>query len=144
MRLVGTVFEADGVTPAEGVVIYAHHTNNEGLYINGTNETEWSRRHGQLRGWVRTGVDGSYAFDTIKPAVYPNGSEPAHVHLFVQERGRPPYYIDYVVFDGEFGVDADFRSRQELRGGSGITSLIRSHEGIWLARRDIRLELHPD
>ncbi len=144
MRLSGRVFAVDGVTPAQGVVIYAHHTNSEGLYANGTPESEWSRRNGRLRGWVRTDAEGRYAFDTIKPAPYPDMMGPAHVHLFVQEPGRRPYYVDDVVFEGEFGVTPAYRARAELRGGDGVVTLGRTPDGVWTARRDIRLEPHPD
>jgi len=144
MRLTGRVLAADGFTPVEGVVIYAHHTNAAGLYANGTTETTWSRRHGRLRGWVRSDARGLYAFDTIKPAPYPDMTMPAHVHLFLREPGRRPYYIDDVVFDGEFGVDAAYRARQEGRGGSGIVRLDRTPDGTLTAVRDIRLERHPD
>lgn len=143
MQLDGRVFAVDGVTPAAGVLIYAHHTNVDGLYANGTNESEWSRRNGRLRGWVKTDAEGRYAFDTIKPAPYPDRTGPAHVHLMVLEQGHRPYYIDDVVFDGEFMVNDGYRARQELRGGPGIIRLNRSSKGVWLARRDIRLEPHP-
>jgi len=143
MRLSGRVLAADGVTPVQGVVIYAHHTNVEGLYANGTPESEWSRRNGRLRGWVRTDAEGRYAFDTIKPAPYPDMTMPAHVHLYVKEPGRRPYYVDDVVFDGEFKVDAAYRAAQELRGGSGIVRLDVDGDGVLTAVRDIRLEPHP-
>lgn len=144
MRIEGRVMQADGRTPAAGVVIYAHQTNAEGLYANGTDESEWSRRNGRLRGWVKTDAEGRYAFDTIKPAPYPDRTMPAHVHLMIGEPGRRPYYIDDIVFDGEFGVTPAYRKRQQLRGGSGIVSLKRGPDGRWIARRDIVLELHPD
>ena len=143
LRLTGRVLAADGVTPAADVVIYAHQTNAQGLYADGSSESVWSRRHGRLRGWVRTGPDGRYAFDTIKPAPYPDMTMPAHIHLFVQEPGRRPYYIDDVVFDGEHGVDAAYRAHQELRGGSGIVRLTGNAAQGWSAVRDIRLERHP-
>ncbi|QLQ13577.1 MAG: intradiol ring-cleavage dioxygenase [Brevundimonas sp.] len=143
LRLTGRVYQTDGVTPAPSVIIYAHQTNAGGLYANGSNETEWSRRHGRLRGWVRTNIDGDYVFETIKPAPYPSMTMPAHIHLFVQELGRRPYYIDDVVFDGAFGVDDAYRARQELRGGSGIVRLVGDARTGWTAVRDIRLERHP-
>ncbi|WP_428152392.1 hypothetical protein [Brevundimonas sp.] len=143
MILSGRVLAADGRTPAADIVVYAHHTNALGLYADGSDETEWSRRHGRLRGWVRTDSEGHYRFETIKPAPYPSRALPAHVHLFIGEPGRRPYYIDDVVFDGEFGVDRDYRARQELRGGSGIVTLRRDPVSGWIAQRDIRLEVHP-
>lgn len=142
MILTGRVTGADGVNPAAGVIIYAHQTNAAGLYAGGSPETEWSRRHGRLRGWAKTARDGVYTFHTVKPAPYPGDTMPAHIHLFIGEPGRPPYYIDDVVFDGEFGVTAAYRKAQEFRGGSGIIRLDRARPGMLIARRDIRLERH--
>lgn len=143
MHLSGQVFALDGITPVQGVVIYAHHTNIDGLYANGTAESEWSRRNGRLRGWVKTDAEGRYAFDTIKPAPYPDFTGPAHVHLYVKEAGRQTYYVDDVVFEGEFKVDASYRATQEFRGGSGIVRLGKYSDGVLTAVRDIRLEPHP-
>lgn len=143
MLIEGRVVQPDGRTPSEGVVVYAYQTNAEGLYANGSAETEWSRRHGRLRAWAKTDADGRYSFDTIKPAPYPNQTMPAHVHLTIAEPGRRAYYIDDIVFDGEFGVTPPYRQKQELRGGSGILKLQRTEEGLWLARRNIVLEMHP-
>lgn len=143
LHLRGQVFRPDGMTPAAGVVLYVHHTNAEGLYADGAPDMAWSRRHGHLRGWVRTGADGRYGFDTIKPAPYPSQTMPAHIHMFVGEPGRRPYYIDDIVFDGEFGVDAGYLARQELRGGSGVVRLIDGPDGALVAVRDLVLERHP-
>jgi protocatechuate 3,4-dioxygenase beta subunit len=142
LRIEGVVFQTDGRTPAAGVVIYAYHTDSAGRYSRGRGPTEAGRRHGLLRGWVRTGSDGRYSFDTIKPAPYPNERIPAHVHLTVLEAGRRPYWIDDIVFDGEFGVTPDYRRAREDRGGSGIVRLSREN-GRLVARRNIILEPHP-
>jgi protocatechuate 3,4-dioxygenase beta subunit len=55
LMLTGTVYQADGKTPAESVIIYIYHTNRQGLYPKSGGETDWARRHGYIRGWVRTG-----------------------------------------------------------------------------------------
>lgn len=142
MQIGGVVYKPDGRTPASNVVVYAYQTDAGGRYSRGTPETEWSRRHGLLRGWVRTGSDGRYAFDTIKPGPYPDRQFPAHVHLTVLEPGRPPYWIDDIVFAGEFGVTDTYRRERENRGGDGIVTLTRNG-GVLLARRNIILETHP-
>ncbi len=143
MLLSGRVLTADGARPAANVIVYAHHTNAQGLYAGGQQGRLWSARHGRLRGWAKTDAEGRYAFDTIKPAPYPDRTMPAHVHLYIAEPGKRPYYIDDVVFADEFGVTEAYRARQELRSGSGIVRLGRALDGRWLARRDIRLERHP-
>lgn len=139
----GVVYQANGKTPAPNVVLYAYHTNADGLYANGSNESTWSRRHGRLRGWVKTGADGRYRFQSIKPAPYPNDILPAHVHITVMEPERQPYWIDDIVFDGEFGVTEKYRRSMVNKGGNGIVKSSRSADGIWEVTRDIILETHP-
>jgi protocatechuate 3,4-dioxygenase beta subunit len=135
----GTIYQADGRTPAAGVVLYLYHTDAAGLYADGTDESEWSRRHGRLRGWLKTGADGRYEVDTILPGQYPGRTDPAHIHMTVLEPGKDPYWIDEVVFAGAPGVDATYASRQQDRGGSGIVPLTRAPDGRWTATRDIVL-----
>ena len=144
LRIEGRILSAADRRPVGGVVIYAYQTNSKGLYANGSRETEAARRHGRLRGWVVSGADGRYRFDTIKPAPYPDATLPAHVHFTVLELGRRPYWIDDVVFAGEFGVTDAYRQSMVNQGGNGIVTLTRDSEGRWLARRDIILETHPE
>ena len=139
----GTVFQTDRKTPAPNIVLYAYHTNAVGLYANGSNESVWSRRHGRLRGWIKTGADGSYRFRSIKPAPYPNDVLPAHVHITVLEPNRQPYWIDDIVFEGEFAVTPKYRKAMIDKGGNGVVKATRSSDGSWMVQRDIYLEKHP-
>src|SRR5215470_20421912 len=75
----GTVYAADGVTPLAGVVVYAYHTDVNGLYRPDRRFDAPPR----LRGWARTDAAGHYSFRTIRPAPYPNQKIPAHVHFHV-------------------------------------------------------------
>ncbi|WP_336987381.1 hypothetical protein [Altererythrobacter aquiaggeris] len=139
----GTVYKPDGVTPAGGVIIYAHQTNDSGLYKTNDPAASPQQREQMLRGWAKTGADGRYRFETIKPAPYPSMTMPAHIHLYIAEPGQRSYYVDDIVFAGEFGVDPSYIARQELRGGSGIVRLTSAADGTLLARRNIVLERHP-
>ena len=57
MIISGTIFKKDGRTPAAGVIFYVYHTDNKGYYSPSANQTG-AKRHGHLRGWIRTGADG--------------------------------------------------------------------------------------
>ncbi len=50
----GVVYQKDGKTPAPGVVLYVYHTDQTGVYPKKGNETGWGKRHGYLRGWMKT------------------------------------------------------------------------------------------
>jgi protocatechuate 3,4-dioxygenase beta subunit len=138
--LMGRVYQADGTTPAPGVVIYIHHTNAAGVYPRNGTEQGWGRRHGYLRGWVKTNADGDYRFETIRPAPYPGRTDPAHIHMTIKEPGRREYWIDEVVFTDDPLVTERYRARMENRGGNGIVTPSRDAAGAWLVRRDIILE----
>ena len=140
----GVVYQTDGVTPAPGVVLYAYHTNAEGVYPTRGDETGWARRHGYLRGWAKTDVHGRYRLQTIKPGPYPGRADPAHIHLTIKEPDHREYWIDEILFDGDPRLTAALRNRLEDRGGSGIVRLTRDDAGTWHGTRDVRLEPHPE
>ena len=97
----GVVYKADGKTPAPNVVIYIYHTDQTGVYPKKGNETGWAERHGYLRGWMKTNEKGEYKFFTLRPARYPGGNIPAHIHVTIKEPGKNEYYIDEFLFDDD-------------------------------------------
>ena len=128
MVIEGVVSSARGL-PARGVVVYAYHTNQAGLYPPAGN------RHGRLRGWAITDAQGHYRFDTIRPGAYPERNVAEHVHMHVIEPGVGTYYIDNLEFEDD---PLNPRRRGAERGGNGLM-LPQRRDGIWRARRDIVL-----
>ena len=100
--------------------------------------SRWADRHGRLRGWVASDADGTYTFETIRPASYPGQKVPQHIHMHVIERGCATYYIDEVLFtDDPLLLQRDGHPD---RGGSGITTPKRyTSPGAWHVVRDIHL-----
>lgn len=141
MVVTGTVFQSDGKTPAAGVIVYAYHTNRDGIYPTKGNEKDWARRHGYIRGWTKTGEDGRYTFYTFRPETYPSRSEPAHVHLTIKEPNKQEYWIDSILFEGGPLITQKVRKSKRNRCGSGIIEL-RQKDGYLIANRDIYLGLN--
>ena len=139
LTISGTVYQSDGQSPAEGVILYIYHTNAKGLYEKKGDETGNGRRHGYLRGWVKTNAQGQYRFQTIKPAPYPSRKEEAHIHMTVKEPDKSEYWIDSIVFDDDPLLTSARRDKKENLGGSGIISLNQNGENNWVGVRDIYL-----
>jgi protocatechuate 3,4-dioxygenase beta subunit len=137
----GVVYKADGKTPAPGVVMYFYHTDQTGKYTPKTNATGWAKRHGYIRGWLRTNEKGEYKFFTLKPAAYPGNSIPAHIHVIVKEPGLNAYYIDDFLFDDDPLLTASVRKKQPQRGGNGILKT-KDVGNMLKASRDIYLGQH--
>jgi len=141
MEISGTIYQRDGKTPAKDVILYVYHTDARGLYSPAPGQT-LGRRHGHLRGWMRTGADGRYRFKTIRPAPYPNARIPAHVHPLIKEANKNEYWIDEYVFDDDKFLTQSERKKCENRGGSGIITLTKNASGVWIGHRDIVLGLN--
>ncbi|HAA20611.1 MAG TPA: intradiol ring-cleavage dioxygenase [Cytophagales bacterium] len=144
LKITGTVYQQDGKTPAKGIIVYVYHTNQEGIYQPGPNPVGWETRHGQYRGWMKTSAQGQFTYYTFRPAAYPNGREPEHIHIYVQEPDTNPFYLDSYYFTDDPLLTDAVRRTLPKRGGSGIVSL-KEKNGHWTAHRDIILGLNiPD
>lgn len=139
MRIEGTVYDASEV-PAAGVIVYAYHTDDGGIYPR-----DEQSRHGRLRGWALSDAKGRYVFDTIRPAGYPGTTIPAHVHMHVIEPGCCTYWIADINFADDARLTARERERRSMRGGNGLLEPARDKDGVWVVTRDIHLgENVPD
>lgn len=144
LKLSGTVYKKDGKTPAADVILYIYHTDRTGIYPKKGDEKGWAKRHGFIRGWVKTDEKGRYTFFTFRPASYPGRTEPEHIHLTVKEPGKTAYYLDDFVFEDDPILTSARRAKLSHRGGSGIVKPILSN-GIWGIDRDLILGLNiPD
>lgn len=138
LHLVGTVYQSDGRTPAPGVVLYIYHTDQTGVYPTRGDEKGWDKRHGYLRGWIRTNSTGKYAFYTLKPIGYNNGRAPAHIHITVKEPDVNEYWIDEYLFADDPQLSSEDRNGTRGRGGSGVVQPQRQGN-VLVAKRDIIL-----
>lgn len=144
IKLTGTVFQKDGKTPAENVLLYVYHVDRDGIYQPSDNPIGWEKRHGQYRGWLKTGKDGKFTFYTFRPVPYPGVQEPEHIHIYIKEPNTIPYYIDSCLFESDPTLTEERKQSEKNRGGSGIVRLEKEN-GIWTANRNIILGLNiPD
>lgn len=132
----GTVYDLDGTTPVPNALIYLYHTDIEGYYGRKPSEP----KHGRYRGWVLTDAEGRYAFQTIKPAPYPDNRFAAHIHMTLTTTDRKEDWFDDILFEGDPLISERERQNAGKKGGfQPILKLKKEPNGIWTATRDIRL-----
>lgn len=142
LLVTGKVFKLDGKTPASNAIIYYWQTDNNGLYSPKQGMDEKAKRHGHIRGWVKTDENGKYSIYTIRPAPYPNETIPAHIHTSIKEPNIDnEYYIDEFVFDDDKLLTGEKRKALENRGGSGILRVLLKND-LQIAEHDIILGLN--
>lgn len=141
IEISGTIFQSDGKTPAAGTIMYLYHTDQNGLYSGGSDESVWSKRHGYIRGWLKSDSNGFYKFYTLVPASYPNTTIQKHIHPTIKEPGKTAYWIDDFVFDDDpFLIDKERKKKYPV-AGSGVLAA-RKQDGILRATRNITLGLN--
>ncbi|HEY0656617.1 MAG TPA: intradiol ring-cleavage dioxygenase [Chryseosolibacter sp.] len=142
MLVTGTIFNKDGKTPAKDVILYIYHTDQTGEYPTKGNEEGWARRHGYIRGWIKTGADGKYSFYTLRPGAYPGRQNPEHIHPTIKEPGYSAYWIDEYLFEDDPILTTQEKKSQPGRGGRGIVKVTKNKDGLQVAKRDIILGLN--
>lgn len=125
LLITGTIYKLGGKIPAPNVIIYYWQTDNKGYYTPKAGMHEQAKRHGHIRGWVKSDENGKYSIYTIRPAAYPNDDMPAHIHTSIKEPNiANEYYIDEFVFDDDILLTGKKRKALENRGGSGILRVL--------------------
>ena len=139
----GTIYQLDGRTPARNISMYYWQTDKDGLYLPKQGMNEMAKRHGHIRGWIRTDETGKYSIYTVRPAPYPNDVLPAHIHVSIKEPDvENEYYTDDINFDDDKLLIPYFKKYpQENRGGSGVVRVLLK-DTIQIAEHDIVLGLN--
>ncbi|EID75303.1 dioxygenase family protein [Imtechella halotolerans] len=142
LLVTGTVYKFGGKVPAPNVILYYWQTDSNGYYTPEEGMDQEVRKHGRIRGWVKTDANGKYSIYTIRPAAYPNRDTPAHIHISVKEPEIDnEYYIDNLVFTDDPLLTGKERRKLENRGGSGILRILLDKE-MQVAEHSIVLGLN--
>lgn len=139
MVISGTVYLPDGKTPAKDAILSVWQTDSKGYYIEGGGGA--GELHPRIHGRMKTGSNGKYEFQTIKPAQYPSHTSPAHVHGHISAPDYPEYPIIYYFEGDDLITDKNRSELDKNRGGSpSIITLTKDSKGILIGHRDIILE----
>ena len=141
IEISGIIYKTDGKTPAPGIVLYVYHTDQNGLYSKKGDEKGWAKRHGYIRGWIKTNEKDEYRFYTLVPASYPNSSNPKHIHPTIKEPGFSEYWIDEFLFENDPLLPANEKNKQYPVGGNGVLKSIMKDDMLY-AERNIILGLN--
>lgn len=102
----GRVVAGPDCEPVANAVLDVWQADANGKYD--VNLTAADRAAYRLRGKVRTTEDGTFRFETIRPAPYPigGGVRPAHIHVIVSAEGQPSVVTE-LFFEGDPHLASD-------------------------------------
>ena len=132
----GRAFQPDGRTPLANTIVFAYHTDQEGLYNQrGTPPHSW-----RLRGWAKTDSTGRFEFRTMRPGSYPGIRNPAHIHftVFTPDGGR--FHAGEVQFADDPVLPAGEASSSAALGEFGSVRPVRREGDVQHVDFAIRLD----
>ena len=135
LKITGTIYENDGKTPAKNVMLFIHHTDENG---NFELKRQNKKRYVHHRGWVKTDADGKYTFYTFVPGKYMYSYELKQILPIVKEPNKPEYKIETFLFDDDPQLTGKCRTKVEKTNPNRILKLDKK-EGLFIAKRDIIL-----
>lgn len=124
--------------PAAGVVLFAYQTDNRGLYSETGGALRW-----RLKGWAVSDSAGRFEFTTIRPAPYPNGSTPAHIHLSLVTACCGRQLAD-LMFDDDPLATPQFRAHFAAVGEHGLYAPANDLDGVQNVAFTIQLRPRGD
>jgi protocatechuate 3,4-dioxygenase beta subunit len=135
----GVIYRPDGTTPAADVILYVYQTDITGRYAQKRGDPP------RLRGWMRTDENGRYEFLTIRPAPYPNRTEPAHIHTQIWGEGVPTHSNVVLLFADDSLIKPSERAESDALGRFGfIKTPVEATDDVLVVTLDMRAQETPD
>ena len=128
----GRVLDMNG-RPLPGAAVIAYNADAQGLYNPPNSPTRMPR----IRATAVTDDLGRFRFLTVRPAPYPDRSQPAHIHLLVAAPAHDVRHLEYWFHDDPLITAA--RRRHAARDDSCAIVALEQHDGTWSFTKDIRL-----
>lgn len=136
LKITGTVFLSDGITPAKDVLLYIDQADENGNYeLKKQND----KRYVYHRGWVKTDANGQYTFYTFIPGKEKRSNDYKKIHLVIKD----PNSIEMKGMDFIFDNDPMLtKSCRKKLAKKGIDSILKPEktDAILVATKNIVLQ----
>ena len=136
LKVTGTIFLSDGVTPAKDVILFIEQPDENG---NFDLREEDEKRYVHHRAWVKTDNDGKYTFYTFVPGNDRRYNQPQQIFPVIKEPTKAEYEIDTFLFEEDPLLSK--RCRKKISKKKNIARILKPKkiDGILVAERNIVL-----
>ncbi len=136
LKLTGTVYQSDGVTPAKDVIIYIEQRDEDGDFeLRNTGKD----RYVFHRSWVKTDADGKYTFHTFIPGNDRRYNQLQQIFPLVKAPSQATYELNSFIFDDDPLLTKRCRKRLEKHGQTDRILTTKLVNGIHVAHKNIVL-----
>lgn len=138
LKISGTVFLSDGVTPAKDVILFINQPDENGNYEL---KKHLKKRYVYHRAWVKTDTDGHYTFYTFIPGTDRHSTALKSINLTIKEPNKVEYNADSYLFDNDPLLTDSCRKKLAQNGIDSIL-MPEKKDSILVATKNIILEQH--
>ena len=136
IKITGTIYKADGITPAEGVELFIYQPDENGYYCI---KKESDKRYVHHKASIKTDADGKYTFYTFIPGIVHRSGALRHIHPVIKEEGKDEYDLNSFYFDND-PLLTKFRIKRLKKKGRELSILkLDKKQDMFVATRDITL-----
>jgi protocatechuate 3,4-dioxygenase beta subunit len=145
LKITGTIYEADGITPAKDVVLYLYqHDENGEFHVEETGNSKRLRH----RTWIKTDEDGKYTINTFMPGEaiiplnYPRQYGPKQLYLVAKTNDSEDFNLPAFMFEDDDLLSKSCKKRLKRKGIDCILSP-ELKDGVLIAEKNIILPDNP-
>lgn len=136
LKLTGTIYESDGITPAKDVILYIDQADENGDFdLRFTND----KRYVYNRGWIKTAEDGTYTFYTFVPGNDRRYNQMQQLFPIVKEPSKEAYEIASFLFDDDPFLTKTCRKRMAKKGDPSRILKLKNVDGLLVVEKNIFL-----
>ena len=136
LKIHGTIYKSDGVTPAKGVILYIEQADEHG---NFELRKENNIRYVYNRGWVKTDSNGQYTFYTYVPGNDRRYNQMQEIFPIIKEPSKLEYEIETFLFDDDPLLSKLCRKRLTKKGDVNRILKLKKEGGLFVSQKDIVL-----
>lgn len=137
LKISGTIYQSDGVTPAKNVILYIEQADERG---NFDLRKENDKRYVYNRGWIRTDVNGNYTFYTYIPGNDRRYNQLQELYPIIKEPSKKEYEIETFLFDEDPLLSKLCRKKITKKGDVTRILKLKMVDGLFVTQKDIRLQ----
>ena len=136
IKLTGTIYQSDGVTPAEDVILFIEHADEDG---NFDLRRDGEERYVFHRSWVKTDADGKYTFYTFVPGNDRRYNRLQEIYPVVKTPSEPAYELETFLFDDDPMLTKACRKKISKKSDTSRILKLKQEDNLLVAERNIVL-----
>ena len=136
LKIHGTIYQSDGVTPASDVILYIEQADENGDFDMRKENDEKYVYHS---GTIKTDANGQYTFFTFVPGNDRRYKQLSQLFPAVKEPSKPAYFLPTLLFDSDPLLTKKCRKRMAKKDDLSRILKPKTVNGLLVVEKDIVL-----